>query len=120
MKAVSAIDDLIQVLTFIPVSRHENLSGINIITEADKRFSAMGALFLIGKPALPALIKVVEDFDEQDQMSKNAAFTIFVIFRGKLSDGVEYVNNAASKSSAKGYQRLSNLAETMNRSIRER
>jgi hypothetical protein len=117
MKVVSAVDDLVQLLTFRPVSQREILTGIR--TEADERFHAISALYLIGKPALPALIKVVEDFDEQDLMSKNARRAIVSIFREKLSEGVEHVNLRASESSsALGSQRLSNLARGMNRIIR--
>jgi hypothetical protein len=118
MKATSAVDDLAQLLTFRIVSVGEILTGMR--TEADTRFPAVSALFLIGMPALPALIKVVEDFDEQDLMSRNAWQTIISIFSGKLPEGVEYVNQAASKSSsALGSQRLSKLAEEMNKIVRE-
>ena len=83
------------------------------------RFPAVNALYLIGKPALPALVKVIENFDEQDLMSRNARYTMVVIFSGKLSEGVEYVTQAASKSSsALGSQRLSVLEREMNRIIR--
>ncbi len=120
MEAVSAVDDLAQLLAFRPISRQEILPGTpRIITEADKRFPAVSALYLIGKPSLPALIKIVENFDDQDLMSRNAELTIVAIFRDKLPDGAEYVNQAASKSSAQGKQRLLNLAERMNRIIRE-
>jgi hypothetical protein len=118
MKAASAVDDLAQLLSFRLVSEGERLTGI--ITEADKRFPAVSALYLIGKPALPALVKVIENFDEQDWMSRNARYLMVAIFNGKLSEGVEYVNQAASKSSsALGSQRLSILAGEMNRIIRE-
>jgi HEAT repeat protein len=118
MKAASAVDDLAQLLTFRLVSRGERLTGIT--TEADARFPAVSALYLIGKPALPALVKVIENFDEQDLMSRNARHTIVSIFSGKLSEGVEYVNQAASRSSsALGSQRLEKLAREMNRIIRE-
>ncbi len=116
MKAVSAVDDLVQLLSFRPISEGEFLTGIR--TEAEKRFPAMGALFSIGKPALPSLIKIVENFDEQDLMSKNAAFTIVAIFREKPSDGVDYLHQSASQSSALGKQRILNLVERMNRLIR--
>jgi hypothetical protein len=117
MKAASAVDDLAQLLTFRLVSVGEILTGMR--TEADTRFPAITALYLIGKPALPSLIKVVEDFDEQDLMSRNAWRAIFSIFSGKLPEGAEYVNQAASKSSsALGSQRLEKLAREMNRIIR--
>src|SRR5262249_9345003 len=62
----------------------------------------------------------IENFDEQDLMSRNAGYIMVSIFSGKLSEGVEYVNQAASKSSsALGSQRLSILAGEMNRIIRE-
>jgi HEAT repeat protein len=118
MKAASAVDDLAQLLTFRLVSRGERLTGMR--SEADARFPAVNALYLIGKPALPALVKVIENFDEQDLMSRNALNTMLSIFREKLSEGVEYVNQAASRSSsALGSQRLEKLAREMNRIIRE-
>ena len=85
MKAVSAVDDLAQILSFRLVSQGERLTGIT--TEADQRFPAVSALYLIGKPALPALVKVIENFDEQDLMSRNARHTMVSIFREKLSGG---------------------------------
>jgi hypothetical protein len=118
MKAASAVDDLAQLLTFRLVSLGERLTGMR--TEADARFPAVSALYLIGNPALPALVKVIENFNEQDLMSRNAREAIFSIFRGKLSEGVKYINEAASRSSsALGSQRLSVLAGEMNRIIRE-
>jgi HEAT repeat protein len=118
MKAASAVDDLAQLLSFRLVSLGERLTGMR--TEADSRFPAVTALYLIGKPALPALVKVIENFDEQDLMSRNALNTMLSIFREKLSEGVEYVNQAASRSSsALGSQRLEKLAREMNRIIRE-
>jgi hypothetical protein len=118
MKVASAVDDLAQLLSFRLVSQGERQTGI--ITEANKRFPAVDALYLIGKPALPALVKVIENFDEQDWMSRNARYLMVAIFNGKLSEGVEYVTQAASKSSsALGSQRLSKLEREMNRIIRE-
>src|SRR5262249_55030644 len=100
------------------VSLGERLTGMR--TEADSRFPAVSALYLIGKPALPALVKVIENFDEQDLMSRNARHTIVSIFSGKLSEGVKYINQAASEcSSALCSQRLSILAREMNRIIWE-
>ena len=118
MKAAPAVDDLAQLLSFRLVSQGERLTGIT--TEADQRFPAVSALYLIGKPALPALVKIIENFDEQDLMGRNARYVMVSIFCEKLSHGVEYVNQAASKSSsALGSQRLSILAREMNRIIRE-
>jgi hypothetical protein len=118
MNAASAVDDLAQLLTFRLVSLGERLTGIT--TEADQRFPAVSALYLIGKPALPALVKVIENFDEQDLMSRNARYTMVAIFRGNLSEGVKHINQAASRSSsALGSQRLSIVAVEMNRIIRE-
>ena len=118
MKAASAVDDLAQFLTFRLVSLGERLTGMR--TEADTRFPAVSTLYLIGKPALPALVKVVENFDEQDLMNRNAREDIFSIFNGKRSEGVKYINEAASRSSsALCSQRLSILAGAMNRIIQE-
>jgi hypothetical protein len=118
MKAASAADDLAQLLTFRLVSLGERLTGMR--TEADARIPAVNALYLIGKPALPALVKVIENFDEQDLMSRNAREAIVSIFRGKRSEGVKYINEAASRSSSSlGSQRLLILAGVMNRIIRE-
>src|SRR5437879_2406302 len=98
MKAVEAVNDLVQLITFNPDADQERAVGI--ITERSDRYPAVSALFLIGKPSLPALIKVIEEHDKEELTSRNALHTIMSIFRGELPAGVKYLQDAANKASS--------------------
>lgn len=113
MRTATAVTDLIDLLTFQPTSA--NTRRTEIRTEADERYPAMDALFLIGKPALPALVKVVAANDEKTLVNRNAAHTILSIFRDSPSEGAEYLTKAAKDSPARSQRRVLNLAEKMNR-----
>lgn len=114
LKAVEAIDDLVKLITFNPVAEEEKVIGI--VTERSARYPAIDALFLIGKPSLPALIKVLEVRNREERTSINAVRTIASIFRGELPLAVKYLRNAASKSqSAQASKRLMSASEELNK-----
>lgn len=76
------------------------------------RYPAISALFQIGKPALPSLVKVIKENDVDSVKSKNALEVIQLIFRDDLSEGVKYLENAVGESKTQdGQQRLQNALE---------
>ena len=114
MRAVEAVPDLTKLLEFKRSFSGEGgqqddepLSGRPITTAG--RFPAVGSLFQIGKPALPALIKVIETEDGDSLASENAGATIFSILRGQPEKAVEYIRRAAAQAgSPLAEQRLLN------------
>jgi hypothetical protein len=92
--------------------------AINIMMDEPSpagRYPAIGALMQIGKPALPALVEVVEKEEPGTLRSENAITTIRYIFlRGNLLDGVIFLEKSASESkSPKGSDRLFLLAQEL-------
>ncbi len=100
MRAVEAVDDLVELLTFarrFPWERDDAIIEIQPITEGN-RYPATSALFQIGRPALPALVKVVESNSLDSVRGQNAVSAIRNIFRDDLSGGVKYLEHAAEES----------------------
>jgi len=102
MRAVEAVDDLIELLTFARRFDWESkddkiIIEIQPITEGN-RYPATSALFQIGRPALPALVKVVESNSLDSVRGQNAVSAIRNIFRDDLSGGVKYLEHAAEES----------------------
>jgi hypothetical protein len=64
----------------------------------DRRYPATGALFQIGRPALPALIKVIETHESSSLESENAIYTVEGIFREALAEGTKYLREAAVRA----------------------
>ncbi|HEX8565740.1 MAG TPA: hypothetical protein VF648_08715 [Pyrinomonadaceae bacterium] len=76
------------------------------------RYPATEVLIKIGKPSLPALVKVIEDDDTESIKTQNALYTIQQIFRDDLSEAVKYLEGAKiSSATQEGKQRLSDAAE---------
>ena len=116
MHATEAIDDLIQLLTYTSVSAKEKESGL--ITEKNFRYPAQGALFQIGKPALPALVKVIAE-TENEGMRDNALRTVNSIFRESPQEAPAYLKKiAANTSSSLARQRLLKAAEQLDKVIK--
>jgi len=101
LKAVAAVDDLIQLIGFSRTFSWERTDGsileLQPITPGN-RYPAVSALFQIGKPALPALVKVIEGFESNSVENQNATYAVQSIFRDNLPEGVKYVREAATQS----------------------
>lgn len=102
LKDPVSIDDLVQLLTFKRTFEQEkgNLDVINEIhlITPQGRYPATEALIAIGKPSLPALLKVVETEKSRSLASQNAVSSIMAIFREEPLKGVQYLQDAAAKS----------------------
>lgn len=120
MKSIAAIDDLVQLLTFKQSFPWKN-RNLDIVEEDHpitplSRYPAAGALFQIGKPALPALIKVIETEETGSLAGENAIYTVTQIFRDSPTKGVEYLRDAAANaSSPQAARRLSGAAARVKR-----
>ena len=96
-----AVPDLIDYLNFRRIHDWEGTGLVLHPLPKEGDYPAVGALFSIGKPSLPLLLKVIEEKEKDCIESKNALKTIQSIFRDDLSKGVEYLENAAAKSTVK-------------------
>ena len=104
LKAVVAVDDLIKLLTLPRVFDWETpetvgKTGIEetIVVPAN-RYPAVDALFLIGKPSLPALVSVIEKRESGSLESENALYAVFAIFRERPQKGASFLRRAAAKA----------------------
>ena len=118
MRATEAIDDLIRLLKF----RNEKLSSTEVIQDVvivmkqpvttGGRYPASRALAHIGKPSLPALLRVIERHGIDSLESKNATFAVRSIYRGKPSAASTYLKAAGAKASTPlGAERLLKASE---------
>jgi len=112
MRCADAIDDLIGLLTFrFPFPKENEMAMNRPFTGS--RYPATSALTEIGKPALPALVKVIETNDPASLLSKNARFTVRSIFAYRLADGDKFFKEAAEKAATpEAKQRLLKALET--------
>lgn len=105
LKSTEAINDLTRLLTFRRTfewegtERAEMMEGIHLITPGE-RYPAVGALFEIGKPSLPALIEVIKTHDSNSLEGSNAWRAVMIIFRDTPSSAVEYLRKAGAKASS--------------------
>jgi hypothetical protein len=84
------------------------------------RYPAAGALFMIGKPSLPALVKVIQGEEVGAVASENALYTVSQIFRDEPSEGVEYLKSAATRALIAGAaQKLLYAAHKLEESIQK-
>ncbi|HEU0178577.1 MAG TPA: hypothetical protein VFV58_30305 [Blastocatellia bacterium] len=112
-KSAEAIDELIALLTFSEGELYTRPPSVKS-TERDDRFIAANALYLIGKPALPALFGLIEKHDEKDLERAIAFSTIVSIFGEDVSGRAEYIRKAmAEASSPEAIQRLARASQEM-------
>jgi hypothetical protein len=117
MRSVAATEDLIGLLTFGSVLEMENPDPR--VNESGRLISFLGhypaaiALFDIGKPALSALVRVVETNETTALETKIAIHTIMNIFREEPPNGPRYLRRVARRSpSQEAAGRLLKAAET--------
>lgn len=112
LKVTAAIDDLIGLLTFRHIlwweKRKPNTPIIGRLARPGENYPATDALYYIGKPSLPALVKVLETHEEASMESKHALYTVRLIFRyDPEGSGRAYLEEAAQQaSSTPGAQNL--------------
>jgi hypothetical protein len=114
LKATEAIEDLVGLLTLDRGAKYfdkENPPSGGIIS-ASSIYPAVQALYRIGEPAVPALIKVIENEKSDALASKNAHWVILTIYREEPGDAVKLLKEAADKSlTIEGKERLFEAAK---------
>lgn len=109
--AVEAIDDLTGLLTYRR-SFESDETRVNNLIEPTSRYPAIGALYAIGEPSLPALLKVIEEHESGSRPSDNAIFTVKIIYKERPGRAVEYLREAATRAtSPEAARRLSEAAQ---------
>jgi hypothetical protein len=95
--AASYIPQLVNLLTFRRKFYWEGTRfTMRPVSELD-HYPAAGALFEIGKPALPALLAVASEEKPDSLKFTNAVSTIMLIHRDQSSQGVHFLRQAALK-----------------------
>ena len=119
MRCADVIDDLTALLTFrFPFPKKEDPVRQQADTVA-YRYPAAAALSEIGKPALPALVKVIETNDPASVLSTNARFTVRTIFGWREKEGDKFFREMAEKATTpEGKQRLLKALDTAEADIR--
>lgn len=124
VRAEPAIEELIGLLTFRHTFIWENeasgaIEEIQPITPWN-RYPATSALAQIGKPALPALAKVIQESEPSSLRSQNAVWAVRGMFRDNMTEGIKYLQNAATKASTPmAAQRLMRAAAKIEKDKRE-
>jgi HEAT repeat protein len=103
IRSITAVDDLIELITFKRTLRSEENPWPIVIDREHpvtplSLYPAAGALFYIGKPALPALRRLIETSDPDSLASQNAIYTLMAIFREDPKAGVRYLQDAANQA----------------------
>ncbi len=111
LRAVEAINDLTRLLTYRRSFESDETRVGNLI-EPTSRYPAIGALYGIGEPSLPALVRVIEEHEGGSRPSDNAIFTVKIIYRETPGRAVEYLREVATRaSSPEAARRLSEAAQ---------
>ena len=122
LKALEAINDLVRLLTYQrdwwrEERTHQGYtytSGSLPVPYIARHYPATLALADIGKPALPALTKVIMRHDHASREARNANYTIRVILARHGQDAVVFFKAAAAEAtSPEAVQRLRQAAETI-------
>lgn len=122
MKSTEAIPELIEYLDYEKLyslkqpdyAGNVKIDGIEIgqTIPISGRYPATGALFQIGEPALPALVKVIENEKPSSVKSQNSLYAIQQIFVEDQLKAVLYLEKAVTESkSANGVKRLQLAAQ---------
>jgi hypothetical protein len=96
-RCVAAVDDLVGLLTFrLPFSKEAKPLLQRVFTGT--HYPATSALGQIGKPALPALVEVIETNDAASLESKNARWTVRAIFRFHREAADKFLQASSAKA----------------------
>jgi hypothetical protein len=74
------------------------------------KYPAVSALFEIGEPAVPALIKVISEHAPQEQLAKNARYAFMSIHREFPGDGIRQLRAHAHVAQGNTRKNLSEAA----------
>lgn len=112
--ATPALIDLLDFKKEIERSNNSDVISEPRLITPEESYPAIETLFIIGKPALPYLAKVVEENEPESIKSKNALIAITYIFREDLSKGIEFLEQSKTNSTTtKGKIRFDKSIEKM-------
>ena len=121
-KSTQSIPELIKYLDYeklYPSRQPENVEGVKVdgfevgrTITVSGRYPATEALIRISEPALPALVKVIEDEEPNCVRSQNALYTVQQIFVEDWLKAVLYMEKASTESkNPNGSKRLQLAAQ---------
>ncbi len=121
LRAVEAVDDLAAMLTFrrwFPWEKDPTLpKDVNFMRLTWARYPAISALALIGPPAVPALMRVIESHEPNSLETENAMELLKTLSRYDRPAYVRKVEEAAEKaSSPEAADRLRKAAKVLRES----
>ncbi len=115
-EAKEAIPVLVDYLDYKrPLSGAEKNGFFLHMPSAEEMYPATGALFSIGQPAIPAMIRVIESSDDP-QKHDNAVFVIMQIYRERMPQGIQKLKAASAARAEKGFKLE---AQRLNQSAKE-
>jgi HEAT repeat protein len=103
LRTQESVDSLVRLLTFRYKSpREREAEDEGIFISVQQPYPAVSALFQIGEPALPALIRRIssDEGEEPGLARKNAAQAVMLVFREDPRKGICYFKAAAAKASS--------------------
>lgn len=113
-RCAAAADDLASLLTF---RYHFDWEGTAVRLQpifTATRYPAIGALAQIGEASLPSLVRGIETNLPNSLMTRNATYTVKLIFRDHTDKAERYLISAAAKAPAPEYRsRLKQAAATL-------
>ena len=120
LKVEKAVDDLAKLLTLDRGKQYfdkENPPAGGIITKLTI-YPAAGALFAIGQPAVPALLKVIETEESDSLAGENALYVLTMMNAANLERAVEILREKITTAeNGEGAQRLLKAAQKIEDSI---
>lgn len=103
-KAKEAIPVLVDYLDYErPLSEAEKNGFYLHMPSVVEMYPATDALFSLGQPAIPAMIRVIESSDDA-QKHENAVFVFMQIYRERMPEGIQKLKAASVSRAGEGFQ----------------
>lgn len=114
---VSAAPLLTEYLDFKrPLTQAERAGAFRRPPTTAEMYPASSALYLLGKSALPALLKAMSDEESTADKRRNAISTVMDIYQGNQDEGIRFLRTAGEKT--KDPARAQRLAEAAKEALR--
>ncbi len=98
-QSIEEIEILADYLDFRRPPREEEKAGLALrLQVTGELYHAAGQLFLIGRPALPALIQVIGNGKSSVLAHENAVDTLMQIYRNEPLEGVKFLLEQSTKA----------------------
>ncbi|MCI0628505.1 MAG: hypothetical protein L0387_43790 [Acidobacteria bacterium] len=111
LRAEKAIDLLVPLLDY-KAHKYRRKDECFVTGSGESLYPVVDAVAQIGKPAVPAIVRALENREPESRWAINARGTLILIFREELGAGVDVLSAAARKSeTADGASRLRAAAD---------